>query len=417
MLAPSSQAGIVRTGRSRRILAICPNAVLAAAALGGLVWIPVLKTIGAVLFLAAGGLLLVRDVGATVKVLARFWYVLLLPLYCLASSLWSDYPALTFRFSLQLLMTVAIAIVIATRLSPASFHRVLFVVFLSIMAASLAAGNVRGFDGSWLGIFASKNALAAASVIFLVLTTAAAFDRSAPRMLRAVALIGLPVGLVLLVMSKSAGAVLIAGPVLATIPVLVLSRHLTTRQGIATAALALVVFALAGALMLALREQLFAALLETTGKDVTLTGRTDLWRIAFSHISERPFFGLGYQAFWVRTSASAEAIWRMFGIEGRGGFNFHNTYISNAVELGLIGVAIQVFLLYGALLLTAVWAIRSHRAEAACLFALVLMVAFSSFVEVPVFFQFNIATVNVICALVFGVRARTEARRQPVLSA
>ena len=392
------------------LLTICPNAALAGIALGALLWIPVLGSAGAMGFLLAGGLLMARSPAATFSALWRHWYVLILPLYCLASALWSDYPAVTFRFSLQLFATFVIAVTAATRLAPATFHRVLFLVFLSVILSSLIAGNVRAFDGAWLGIFGSKNALAAASATFLVLALSLLTDRHAPAALRLLAFAGLPSGLFLLIMAKSTGALLISAPALLIIPALILSRRLSSAQKLASAAVVAVLLILALALFLAFRETLFAALLDRAGKDVTLTGRTDLWRVAISHIAERPFFGLGYQAFWVQTNASAEALWRMFGIAGRGGFNFHNAYISNAVEVGLIGVALQVAVLYGALIGTAVWAIRSHRAEAAGLFALVLMVTASSFIEVPVFFQFSITTVNVVCILVFAIRAATERR-------
>jgi exopolysaccharide production protein ExoQ len=394
-------------------LAICPNAVLVALTLGSLVWIPVLGSAGALGFLGAGGLLMARNPAATVSALSRYWYVLILPLYCLASTLWSGYPAVTFRFSLQLLATFAIAVTAATRLAPSTFHRALFLVFLSVIAASLLAGNVRDFDGAWLGIFGSKNALAAASATFLVLTLALLLDRHAPAGFRLLALAGLPMGLALLILAKSTGAILISAPVLFSVPILILSRRLTGGQKLASAVLTGAMLTLALALFLAFREAVFAALLDQTGKDVTLTGRTDLWRVALSHIAERPLFGLGYQAFWVQTNASAEALWRMFGIAGRGGFNFHNTYISNAVEIGLAGVAVQALLLYGALIGAGLWAVRSHRAEAAGLFALVLMVTASSFIEVPVFFQFSVTTVNVVCIFVYGIRAATERRSAP----
>lgn len=41
--------------------------------------------------------------------------------------------------------------------------------------------------------------------------------------------------------------------------------------------------------------ELFAA----TGKDASLTGRTDLWAIATDLISQNPIGGYGYGAFWV----------------------------------------------------------------------------------------------------------------------
>lgn len=387
---------------------LCPNAVLAVLAMGALVWVPVLNTAGALLFLASGGLLMLRNPGATAAGALRFWYVFALPLYCLASTFWSDYPGLTFRFALQLLVTVAIAVTIATRVAPVTFLRCLFMVFLTTMIASLIDGNPRGFDGAWLGVFGSKNALAAAAATFLVLTTTVSLDRTAPAGLRALALAGIPAGAVLLIAAQSAGALLIAAPVLLTIPLILFARVLSPRQKLAAAALALVLAGLGATAFLAFRESVFALLLDQTGKDATLTGRTDLWRIAAAHIAERPVFGLGYQAFWVQSNASAETIWRLFGIGGRGGFNFHNTYISNAVELGIAGVLLQVTLLWGALVLAARWAFCSHRADAVFAFAVALMVVLSSFVEVQVFFQFSITTVNVIAIFVFGVRALTE---------
>ena len=44
-------------------------------------------------------------------------------------------------------------------------------------------------------------------------------------------------------------------------------------------------------------DVLLAAFLETSGKDSTLTGRTELWRAGLSLISEKPWFGVGYRAF------------------------------------------------------------------------------------------------------------------------
>ena len=83
--------------------------------------------------------------------------------------------------------------------------------------------------------------------------------------------------------------------------------------------------------------------LDATGKDVTLTGRTDLWAVAFQEIAERPLLGVGFQAFWVHGNPLAEQLWAQFGISGRGGFHFHNTLISNTVEIGLLGAALQRF--------------------------------------------------------------------------
>ena len=97
----------------------------------------------------------------------------------------------------------------------------------------------------------------------------------------------------------------------------------------------------------------------STGKDVTLTGRTDLWAVAFQEIAERPVLGTGFQAFWVQGNPLAEELWAMFGIDSRSGFHFHNTLLSNAVEIGIVGVALQAVVFFGGLGASLVWAIRS----------------------------------------------------------
>jgi exopolysaccharide production protein ExoQ len=52
------------------------------------------------------------------------------------------------------------------------------------------------------------------------------------------------------------------------------------------------------ALMFLFLADLLVTLLESLGKDATLTGRVPLWAIVDTYIRERPWFGYGYQAFW-----------------------------------------------------------------------------------------------------------------------
>ena len=128
--------------------------------------------------------------------------------------------------------------------------------------------------------------------------------------------------------------------------VFMLIRRLSAPQKLVV--LAAVVFAvLVGALVFATYgTQLLGAFLETSGKDSTLTGRTDLWRTGLTLISDKPFLGVGYRAFWVKGNGPAEQLWAMFGEPSGAGFNFHNLYISNAVDLGLVGLSIEVALIY-----------------------------------------------------------------------
>jgi exopolysaccharide production protein ExoQ len=151
-----------------------------------------------------------------------------------------------------------------------------------------------------------------------------------------------------------------------------------------------------------------AFVLDLTGKDITLTGRTDLWQAAFREIAEAPLLGHGFRAFWIPGNPVAIQLWAMFGIESRSGFHFHNTYLSNAVEIGILGVAIQSAILLSIGLSTLRLALSTREHLSAILFACAVMILSVTPLEVPVFFQFNLHTLLMVAALVYardGLRA------------
>lgn len=77
-----------------------------------------------------------------------------------------------------------------------------------------------------------------------------------------------------------------------------------------------------------------------TGKDMSLTGRTEIWEILSEHIREHPFLGTGYAAYWtagpVMGTDSYEFVRRM------GSFypgSAHNGYLEIVNDLGWVGLA------------------------------------------------------------------------------
>lgn len=398
-------------GHGIDVITVEPDVIFAVLALCGLIFVPVLGSIGALMFLASGCALLARRLQIQISLCLRYWYIFTLPAFCLLSTIWSEYPAETFRFSIQLTATVAIAVTIAASMSARVFSRALFGLYSLAMLASVLFGDVRNDTGAWLGIYGSKNALAGAAATYVIICVAQTLDSFASYRYRLLAVLGAMVGLMLLLLAQSVSALIIVPPSLAMLLCLQVLYRLSFLQRVVTIIFAILTIAFLIILAMTYSDVLLSLLLETTGKDVTLTGRTDLWRIALELIAERPLFGMGYQAFWVQGHSPAEILWYTFGIDGRSGFNFHNTYLSNAVEIGIFGILLQIVVLYGALITTGIWALRSHRAEAALLFLLVIMVVMVSFVEVPIFFQFSLRTVTIVCAFVFGLRGLATDQR------
>jgi exopolysaccharide production protein ExoQ len=335
--------------------------------------------------------------------LLRWWPLLLLPVYCLLSTLWSQFPAITLRYSLQLGVTLAVAIVIACRVPAARLLRGIFLVYATGIVLSLLVG--RNTDGAaWLGIFGSKNAFAAYVAVFALISVGLVFDRGAPRWLRLAALGGALLSAPLLIRAQSAGAIIVIGPAVLTILAVVAIRRLGPPQKTFVVAL-VALLALALALVFVVYGgELLDALLVTSGKDSTLTGRTDLWRAGLSIIGEHQLFGVGYRAFWVKGYGPAEQLWAMFGEESGAGFNFHNLYISNAVDLGLAGLAIQLAIIYASLAALVVLAIARPNHVTALLLGLQVLLVLRSFVEVEVFYEFSVRSILAYVTCIYAVR-------------
>mgnify|MGYP006137444093 CR=1 FL=1 len=72
-----------------------------------------------------------------------------------------------------------------------------------------------------------------------------------------------------------------------------------------------------------------------TGKDLTFTGRTDIWDILVEHIKLNPYLGTGYGAYWtgpVAGSLSNEFMLRLHFYPG----SAHNGYLEILNDLGVL---------------------------------------------------------------------------------
>lgn len=380
-----------------------PDRIGASLILATLIAIPMAGTLAALGFLMSGlGLMALRPM-ASLRASLRFWPLLVLPAYCTLSMLWSVAPGATLRFGLQLSITMLIAIILAQRVSLARFLQTVLWVLAAVTIVSIVAGNYRSDTGALTGFYASKNAMGGAAAILALI--AWGYARSGPLARRGLAAAVAVMAVLAVVLAQSVSALLALMMAIAAVLTIGALRHVRplTRLvlGIFFGLLALLAMILAAANF----EALSAAILALTGKDVTLTGRTDLWLVALDEIAASPLTGVGYQAFWLQGNPMAELLWDAFGIESRSGFHFHNTYLSNAVEIGIPGALMQAMIIMLAVYMTAKMALARKSRETDILFGLVAMIFVLTPVEVPVFFQFNLTTVLLVVGYVY---ARTE---------
>ncbi len=391
-------------------LSINIAAVLTFAALAALVLNTMFGSLAALVFIACSGLLMLTNIPQSLDSVMRWWVVLLLPAYCLLTALWSQYPENTLRYGLQLTFTLLVGVVITGRMSTTTLMRGLFVVYAIGVVASVVIGHNGG--AAWLGIFGSKNAFAAHIAVFALISVAMVADRGAHPLMRMAALGGALISGPLLVLAQSAGATMMVVPCTAIIVLVLLAGRLSPHQKLFLAAFIALALAALALLLVTLGDTLLADVLEGSGKDPTLTGRTDLWATGLSFIAERPLQGLGYRAFWVSGFAPAEELWAMFLVPSGAGFNFHNTYISNAVEIGLIGLLLQILIIYGGAVMIAAYAMMRPSASAAMLLGLQVLMILRSFIEVEVFFEFSIRSILAVCTFIYAAQGLLTLRAQ-----
>jgi O-antigen ligase len=102
-------------------------------------------------------------------------------------------------------------------------------------------------------------------------------------------------------------------------------------------ATAVLVYALAVLNILPGLSGILTPIASITGKDLTFSGRTNIWYVLRLHISQHPLLGTGYEAYWigpVPTSPSYEMIKMLWFYPTEG----HNGYLDVLNDLGYVGL-------------------------------------------------------------------------------
>ncbi|NVO29198.1 O-antigen ligase family protein [Donghicola sp. C2-DW-16] len=279
-------------------------------------------------------------------------------------------------------------------------------IWVSLLVGLLSISfNTISPSGGWTGIFASKNDFAqfAASG---VITGFSGLIGGLRRNIFYPSLICIALSTYLLIKADSAGALIAtSGSCLIVLGIKFLGRFRGFARFFLLAFMFLVLLfvVLFVSLNLPAMQQI---LLDATGKDATMTGRTELWEVAFDEIEKRPIFGTGYKAYWIPGNSMAEQLWEKFGIASKQGFHFHNTIISNAVEIGIFGVLILVYIFFSSSYRIACWALNDPCSETFFVFGLTAFTLILMNTEVMFFSQFHKQTVLVIAAMAYAARLR-----------
>jgi exopolysaccharide production protein ExoQ len=261
--------------------------------------------------------------------------ILLLTGVALFSFFWSDVPSVTLRRSIALVGTTLFGIYFATRYSPKEQLRLLAwalgtAAVLSLVFAVALPGygiDVYPFAGAWRGVYSQKNLLgrfmSMSALIFLLVALSTRKHRWIPW-----SIFGLSTALILLSTSKT--ALIIFATLLILLP---FYKALRWQYSVSIPIFIMAILAFAGFAIWFTTEA--ETVLGYFGKDITLTGRTELWYIVFKMIQQHPWLGYGYSGFWLGARGPSGYIWDVIGWPAP---HAHNGFLDLWLDLGIIGL-------------------------------------------------------------------------------
>lgn len=308
--------------------------------------------------------------GRVWKILVRNKWIVALFALMVVSVLWSNFPAITFRRAVRSIGTLLMVLVVLTERDPNEAIRILLqrLYLIQIPLSVITIKYFRnigvlyswnGLEEQWIGLSTDKNSLGQVAMfggVFWLWQLVRDWSvRKARGNLRKVAVDGLLLLLTLWLLrgsKNSHSSTAILGFVVCTL--LLLALHLIRKTAAITKRLILagvigcaLLIPVAFLMIQALNESPAKAVVQATGRNMTLTDRTLLWTDVLNIAAKRPLLGVGYGAFWVGSISydlyplpnwSQKTPWWR---PEQG----HNGYIDAYVTLGIAGAGLLIIII------------------------------------------------------------------------
>jgi exopolysaccharide production protein ExoQ len=262
--------------------------------------------------------------------------------WCLLSLFWSDFSFVSFK---RLFQVFTAFIVIAAELlhSESADEIIKYFAYIlggylviSIVSVIVIPGAMDVKNDAWRGLATSKNHLGQVSLVNLIFWLHAGYVGVGTQ--KKISALMAFISLVLLVGSQSATAI-ITFIVISCIWMLMTvdNRLRPLNIGRLFFFLTTATLVISATLVVWLQPDIIIAIPTYFGKDITFTGRTDLWAEILERIKNHLFLGCGYAGFWVVDNSDLMQIYDQFVWLPR---QAHNGYLDILNETGLIGFGI-----------------------------------------------------------------------------
>jgi len=341
---------------------------------------PIERTVLAVLMLF-GLIILFKKKIKWSQVVEQNIYLIIFFLWMGASIFWSDFPLVSLKRWFRLIGDLIMVMVILTEPQPVKairniFRRIAFVLLpLSILFIKYfrnigVAFSYFGVE-RWAGVTTHKNNLGELALLcslFFIWNIITLKGKKRAFL----DILFLSMALFLLVGSKSMTSLI--GFIIGIIIIITLfsMKKRINELGSVLFIIPLIGLIISILFIVLLTNSAVAMIFSGLGRDMTFTGRTDLWRELIKIASQHPILGAGYGSFWI--GDISHNLWSTFTWRPNQG---HNGYIDIYLELGAVGLIILVIIIvyayrnivrksfvefdYGALLLIFLIVIVAHN--------------------------------------------------------
>lgn len=275
-----------------------------------------------------------------VPVLMQQKVILCFALVATLSSLQTDDPSLSFNRVFRLDLLILFAVYLVERYERAKLLRLFFMCTLygiigSVIAViffpSLGYSKLTGYADAFRGAFAHKNALGSAMSWTVLIAYFALSSRAVDKR---IATATAAVALVLLVMSRSATSAVATASIFGLLPFLNAIKAARRPEDKALALLAVLAIMIAVAFAGVFADDLLILL----GRSPTLTGRTEVWSLVWSHLNVDATLGHGF-GFWNVDSPLRRNIWGQLVWAAP---HAHSNFLDLWFQTGLVGVTVAV---------------------------------------------------------------------------
>lgn len=264
--------------------------------------------------------------------------------WCLLSLLWSDFSFVSFKRLFQIFTTVVVfaAGLVHSRSTEDIINYFEYILgaylILSIISVIFIPGAMDSKNLAWRGLEMSKNHLGQVSLVNLIFWLHDFHVRRG--MAKKIAALMVLISFVLLFGSESATAIITFVIISCSWLLITIDeslRHLNIGRMFffLTTATAVVIVTL----VVWLQPDFIIAIPTYFGKDITFTGRTELWAEMLEQIKNHLVIGCGFAGFWVMENVDLMNLYEKFVWLPR---QAHNGYLDLLNETGIIGLSIFV---------------------------------------------------------------------------